>query len=247
VGFSVSHLLIAEKYQKMVKKVELIFKNQPISPPTKQEQSIWKVLFAANISLPIVSCAFAFLTACIFFPNWPTTPWIVASDILETLLLLLPCVTGVSLVVSVARIARFFRDRNDDRFVNTAMMQRHAAAFILFLLASVGLLTTTLILSLNMSRFYYLVAWDDIAADFFIFTEFISESLLVPILWELGTEMADENEPIKESYEPVITTVWDEDAEIQAHIWSIFTRCVPGEDDGGYKLSSAAFKSARND
>jgi hypothetical protein len=86
----------------------------------------------------------------------------------------------------VVRIARIFKDRNDERYVNTKMMRRHAGAFILFLVATIGMFTNYVFINavrVMKGDATYGIVMSNIANDFFVLAEFISEAMLVPILW----------------------------------------------------------------
>jgi hypothetical protein len=101
-------------------------------------------------------------------------------------------ISGVILVQSVIQIRKFFKDRNDESYIDTASLCRHATCFGLYLLFVVIYYTTFTIYTLNptaanFARFTWVTM-------FYMTGNLISEFLLCQIFWSLGTKIEKDEE-----------------------------------------------------
>lgn len=103
-------------------------------------------------------------------------------------------VSGVILISSILDIRRFFKERNDEAYIDLPSLLRHALCFGLYLLGSVGYYVSYTIWVLRINS-----GWVSTLQNiFFICTIFkyssglISELLLMHIFWSLGTKVVVE-------------------------------------------------------
>lgn len=127
---------------------------------------------------------------------------------------LLQVVSGFVLVRSLLKVRSFFKDRDAADSIDIRALLRHAAAFGLYLVATV----------VDISAMVLVVAFpSDVTLRIYLGVEvfwalmlFVSQVLLGIIFWNLGTS---EDEPTS-----VIVADFDEDAELQANMWNMLVR-----------------------
>lgn len=164
---------------------------------------------------------------------------------------LFQCISGFQLITSVVQIRNFFRERNDEEYINTGMLLRHSGAFALFMLTD--------LLRFITFTFFVLHPFDPttlkvylLAKVFWIFGSAISQILLSQIFWVLGQKLQahqiqnkeEPEEADKDDFKPNVrrsapsnSTVsinaedYDVNDEMQARIWMTLVRSAKFNED----------------
>lgn len=128
-------------------------------------------------------------------------------------------------------IRRFFIDRNAADFINTSMLLRHAACFIIYIVT-----TFSFFLAFGYYTFKPTIQVYEVAAVVgicFSLGSAVSQVLLCMIFWDLGKkiEKADFDPTESRQQSPsvldvIVSADFDEDAELQANIWNSLVRRV---------------------
>jgi len=148
-----------------------------------------KMMIALNIVVPLIFGAFKFTNKLRIAEendehldsNWFT----ISYNIVLLITLLLQVYSGLILVVSVVRIQRFFVRINARNYINTAMLLRHATAFVLYTISNFlyGCACGYWVFSHGTNGYHYVA----LSGLFLNVSSLISQVLLLLIFWDLGT------------------------------------------------------------
>jgi hypothetical protein len=141
--FTVSHLMLAEKYQQMSKRVPCVLLGLQETPQSDCSRWTGKILMALNVIAPIAqgtSCYFLRETQFVEKqkpPQW--LPLFVTSSYAFVGMLLV--VSGIILIKSVIKIRSFFKAQNASEYIDVPMLIRHSVSFGLYLVTIVCFFT----------------------------------------------------------------------------------------------------------
>lgn len=187
--FGVSHYLLAVKYRNMSKNVPEVIEGKIPGLESGASKMTTKMMISLNIVVPLIFGAFKFSSKLRVAENRDehlvTDGFIISYNIVLLITLLLQVYSGLILVVSVVRIHRFFVRINARDFINTAMLLRHATAFVLYTISNFlyGCACGYWVFSHGTDGYHYVAS----SGLFLNISSLISQVLLLLIFWDLGT------------------------------------------------------------
>lgn len=214
--FSVSHFLLAVKYGMIAKDVPKILDKEEVTRDPRKEAIFFWVVLAGNILFPIVE-AFSIISfnTAVLIQKEPYGPigLTVAIDISSDGVGMMQIISGVMLVRSVQTIRTYFKERNDEDYINTSMLMRHAFAFGLFLIGTILKYAAFTVYSIYPNSGF---AWNaySVALIFCQLTSFVSQYLLCVIFWGLGEKNEDDLTDDDSHTVSLEVEDFDEDAEL---------------------------------
>lgn len=120
--------------------------------------------------------------------------------------------SGIYLLIAVAKIKRFAQETGNASLLNTKVIALHVITFWLYLISTMTSITLQ-ITEYFVSYSYAFVLWADIICGLL---SFISQVFICYILATLGRRIHD--------YKPVEVKDFDEYQELQAALWNQFYR-----------------------
>jgi len=214
-GLCVEHFLLAMKYRRMSIEQPAKLDNLPEVKPTRCEHAMYYILLFLNGFFPILETFTLAQTNkdYYFFSSDPSGLLEIAANTTAAMIGLLQILSGIILLYSLFSIRRFFKDRDAIDSIDVRALLRHAAAFGLYLLATVvdsSALTLVVSIPSDTTLQIYIIA-----EVFWALMLFVSQVLLGIIFWNLSTE---------DELSSVIIEEFDEDAELQADMWNLLIR-----------------------
>ena len=211
------HFFLTMKYQFIAEKVPILIENrQPEPESTGHKVFYWSMLVINVVIGPLVFVqSFTFNIVYRIHGEDPGT-FLVVIDTLAAVMNGFQILLGVILINSVLKIRRFFKERNDEGYIDTAALSRHAACF-----GSYTLLYTFYNLSFIVyANFPNLITWTIFMFSniIYLYGNLFSEILLCQIFWSLGSKVQYAKNEIEQ--EMIIEFVEDEEAELTANMWN---------------------------
>ena len=134
--FSVAHFMLASKYSKMATNIPLLLEGKSEKPVTTCDRIFYWTMLALNFLAGFCTGLFLlFFRMQTIWRNQPALPWMpTCFNVAQECVMVLQIYSGIILVRSVYKIRRFFVERNAKNFINTDMLIRHSACFILYII-----------------------------------------------------------------------------------------------------------------
>lgn len=223
ITFTVPHYLLGEKYSTIADTVPQLLDEIPLDP----KNTTWNKLFywsllTLNIVFPIFLEIFALLINSKLALDETAAPIFILFDKIGLVLVgLIEIASGATLLYSVIKIRRYFKDR-EATAIDTTMLIRHAIAFGTYLV-SVGFVVAANTLRIFFPHSAAVQGIANYVAIFYVFMSFISQLFLAHIFHAIEVKLQQPNQKKIEGRQ-------DEEAELQATIWNIMVNSDGRED-----------------
>jgi hypothetical protein len=194
--FSVSHLLLAQKYKNIAQTMPYLLQRKRPPPEPLKQLMIYSLLVTMNILFPVMECVFLIpynKQVLVDQQAEPTKTSLTGMVCFVSVMTgVLQLITGAMLLSAVKDIKKIFKTREKESFLNMQMVYLHSIAFLLFMLASAFNYTCMIIYFFNTQgdTVFDLYTWGCIVQGL---TSFVAQMFLVVILWDLGKGKRDLN------------------------------------------------------
>jgi hypothetical protein len=163
--------------------------------------------------------------------------------------------SGVYMILGVIKISSFFRKMNAEEHVNNRVMLLHAFAFGLYSVSVTIWFIFNTIYGIDPSE--QNLEFELYALVFVIISDFVSQALLVLILWDLGSPKSVKNNlsfldqrvesASSINANPPIVAPFDAEAELHARIWNSFqNEEVDVWDPDKYRINADSISSLKS-
>jgi hypothetical protein len=188
-----SHFFLAWKYKTITRTIPAKFRGEEPEPESTRSRVAYYILLWVNIlSIPFRVFGLSLFRIAVQLHGVTPTP--LQLDVLIpvsfNLTGVVQIVTGCLLIYCVWTIQRFFKERGDEGYIDTAALCRHATCFGSYLLISVVYYTAFTIFIYNPTDANYkLFTYVEL---FYVTGLLLTELLLAQIFWNLGTKQVQE-------------------------------------------------------
>jgi hypothetical protein len=184
-----AHYLLADKYRRMATNMPLILEGKQIVEKSACGKVVHWMLLVLNIAVPVLFDAalirLRYLKSILGEkpPEWLSICYNTGIEAIG----IVQVISGVIMFKSVIEIRRFFINKNAANHINTSMLIRHASAFLLYIVTTLGHFTAASLWAYNPVPSQYV--WVAVSGIFFNIGSFISQILLCNIFWSLGQKI----------------------------------------------------------